>query len=169
MVPIRCNEEVLWCQRIDPARAIILSVPFPESERRYRDLVLHDGAPNGSRWYRGEEVPVFDELELLEASEYSAFSFVARVQSPAHVRQFGELAAEAGLAAEDWTTVQIVCDACSRGLPHKHHLREAPPWKPERHLAVAAKDEQEVDAVVDRWLHLTGALFVEEQETSDPS
>lgn len=167
IVPIRCDGEVLWSHRIDPARAIILSVPFPESERRYRDLVLHDGAPNGSRWYKGREVSVFDELELLQKSDYQAFSFLGRVDSPDHVRRLGELAAEAGLGAEDWTTVEFLCEACSKGLSHKHHLREASPWESKRHLAIAAKDERSAKAVLDRWCELTGAVLLEEPVDSD--
>src|SRR5262245_9044692 len=45
--PIRVSPdempEVVWCDRIDPCRARIRSVPLPESRRRYDDLLLHDG------------------------------------------------------------------------------------------------------------------------------
>ncbi|MCI0388166.1 MAG: tetratricopeptide repeat protein [Acidobacteria bacterium] len=58
--PIRINPhddgEVIWTNRIDPARAIIRSVPLPESCHRYGDLLLHDGAPNGYRTLQGREV-----------------------------------------------------------------------------------------------------------------
>jgi tetratricopeptide (TPR) repeat protein len=162
LVPIRANQEVIWCRRVDPARAVVLSVPFPESGRFFRDLLLHDGAPNGSRWYRGREVPVFDELVVLERSGFDTFSFNARVSAPEHIQKLGDLAAELDLAAEDWTTVEILCEACSQGLPHKHHLREAKPWVVERHLAVAARTEAQVDCLVDRWCELTGAEFLED-------
>src|SRR6185436_9533696 len=60
--PISLNStdggEVVWCRRIDPARAIIDSIPFPKSGHRYSDLLLHDGAPNGYRMIQGQEVPV---------------------------------------------------------------------------------------------------------------
>lgn len=164
IVPIRANNEVVWCQRIDPARAFILSIPFPESGRHYKDLLLHDGAPNGSRWYRGKEVPVFDEIEVLQPSGFDSFTFDAEVADAEHVRLLDELAADAGLAAEDWTTVEILCEACSDGLPHKHHLREATPWTAVRRLVVAAKDEAAVDQLVDRWCAMTGATLVEHEE-----
>ena len=158
VVPIRtAGQEVVWCRRVDPARAVILSVPFAESERRFQDVLLHDGAPNGSRWYGGKEVPVFDELEVLQESSFVAYSIRAKVRGPADVQALAELAGEAGLAAEDWTTVKVLCKACSEGLPHKHHLEEATPWKSERHLAIAAREDAEVDAVLDRWMAHTGA------------
>ncbi|HZF38186.1 MAG TPA: tetratricopeptide repeat protein, partial [Blastocatellia bacterium] len=50
LTPIRINPyeeaEVVWCRRIDPARAIIACVPLPQSDHRFGDLLLHDGAPN---------------------------------------------------------------------------------------------------------------------------
>lgn len=68
-VPIRLDlnntREVVWCSRIDPARAIVQSVPLPSSQHRYGDLVLHDGAPHGYRVIRGKQIPVFDEIQLL--------------------------------------------------------------------------------------------------------
>ena len=39
--PIRINPdgdaEVVWAERIDPARAELLSIPFPESNHRWKD------------------------------------------------------------------------------------------------------------------------------------
>src|SRR5262245_790725 len=53
MCPIRLNPEgdaeVVWARRLDPARAEITSIPFPESKHRWRDIVLNDGAPVGYR------------------------------------------------------------------------------------------------------------------------
>jgi tetratricopeptide (TPR) repeat protein len=84
--PIRINPhddgEVVWTDRIDPARAIIRSVPLPESGHRYGDLLLHDGAPNGYRMLQGREVPVFNELEVLSRSPLGTYS-----ESPPHRRK----------------------------------------------------------------------------------
>ena len=100
LTPIRINpyeeSEVVWCRRIDPARAIIDCVPLPQSEHRYGDLLLHDGAPNGHRKVDGKEVPVFDELQLLTASEFGTFEVIvsgvgpedAEVGSPSQLAVF---------------------------------------------------------------------------------
>jgi hypothetical protein len=49
LTPIRLNptggRRSRLVQRIDPARAIIDSVPFPDSGHRHGDLLLHDGEP----------------------------------------------------------------------------------------------------------------------------
>jgi hypothetical protein len=65
------SDEVVWCRRIDPARALIDNIPLPDSGRRHGDIVLHDGAPNGERILNERVVPVVDELELWQASEIS--------------------------------------------------------------------------------------------------
>jgi tetratricopeptide (TPR) repeat protein len=48
ITPIRLNSgddgEVVWGRRIDPVRVRILSIPFPSSNFRHGDVVLHDGA-----------------------------------------------------------------------------------------------------------------------------
>lgn len=68
--PIRINPnhnaEVIWARRIDPARTIIESVPFPESMHRYNDLLLNDGAPVGYRMSNGKEYPVLMNFSYLK-------------------------------------------------------------------------------------------------------
>src|SRR5688572_27443633 len=72
MTPVRVDPagepEVVWCQRLDPARARIENVPLPDSGRSWGDIVLHDGVPNGERVVGARVYPVFDEIEVWEAS-----------------------------------------------------------------------------------------------------
>jgi len=120
--------EVVWCQRLDPARAQILSIPLPESGHCWQDVVLNDGEPVGYRQYRGQERPVFNALALLERSPFG--TYVARVAMPkdrASITRLSEIAAECGGAAEDWSaSVRMICKACSEGRPHERHDTELP-------------------------------------------
>jgi hypothetical protein len=130
--PIRLHPtgdaEIVWAHRIDPARAVIASVPFPESNYRWKDVVLNDGAPIGYRQYQGEEVPVLDALQLLETSPFG--TYIARVALPPGRdldEQLAEVAARLGGSAENWSTsIRIICKACSEGRPHDFHDPEAP-------------------------------------------
>src|SRR5579862_2444045 len=69
LVPIRLdpdgNGEVVWCDRLDPARALIRNVPTLESGFREGDIVLHDGEPKGKRELNGKFVSVFNALERI--------------------------------------------------------------------------------------------------------
>jgi hypothetical protein len=154
-VPIRITPlktpEVVWCRRIDPARAIVRSVPTPESGRGFGDLLLHDGEPRGKRLHGEREVSVFDELELLAPGPLS--TFVADVVAPADADVEALVAASGGdFAAEDWTSsLQMLCKQCSEGSPHDHEPHPEPEWKPEREIGVAALDEAAARALLAGW------------------
>ena len=145
--PIRIRPEeaaeVVWCERIDPARAIVRSVPLPDSERRYGDLVLHDGEPRGKRKLGDREVSVFDELALLQASRYATWRVVIHAADAAAMTAFVAGFDDTDTCVEDWTeSIVPLCKDCSLGRPHDHHERERDlGWRPERRLGVAAKSE----------------------------
>lgn len=147
--------EVVWAWRIDPARSVIASIPFPESGHRWRDVVLNDGAPVGYRVYQGREVPVFDVLELLKPSRFG--TFIARVRLPANSKKaerLAHLAAEMGGSAEDWSTsVRVLCKACSEGRPHEHHdSGQVPPPPPDvRLIGIAAKNRRHATRILNAW------------------
>ncbi len=153
-VPIRLNAradaEVVWATRIDPARAVVQSIPLPNSGHRWRDLVLHDGAANGHRMLRGREVPVFDALQLLQASPYR--TFVVEVHAGLEtIEMLSAVAHEMGGAAEDWSmNTRILCKACSEGRPgHLHDVDHSSPAHPS--AGVAARDREHLDEILATW------------------
>lgn len=156
LIPIRVNPkdqpEVVWCHRLDPVRAQITNVPLPECQRRFGDIVLNDGAPNGYRQLKGREVPVFDELELLEVSPFATFEVLCSSES--NVAQGLEaLLQEHQIEVENWAeSVRFLCRACSEGRPHEHHDHELEPVSGEMiRLGLAARSEEEVKRVLDLW------------------
>lgn len=162
LTPIRLNPdtepEVVWCQRIDPARAIIDNIPLPESEHRYGDLLLHDGAPMGTRKLHDHEVPVFNELQILEQSEFGTYEASIDGATSKDVELLVELAHEQNLAAEDWSAnIRRLCKACSEGRPfddeHKgeHNHDRAPGPMSDRRIAIAALREEKVHHLLELW------------------
>ena len=154
-VPIRispqANAEVVWCRRLDPARALILSVPLPESGRAFHDVVLHDGEPKGSRILSGRALSVFNELQLLEASKFRTYVLEVVAPSRADVSALEAAAAESALSADDWSALEILCIACSEGTPHEHIDPPDSEWKPERRIGVAATTRNVVSALAQNW------------------
>jgi len=144
LTPIRLNPrgdgEVVWTLRIDPARARIRSIPLPASGHRYDDLLLHDGAPNGYRQLQGQDVPVFDELTILEPSKYETWTVAIVAPTGADVDNLVERLRAIDVPAEDWTTVRNLCAKCSTGTPHAHRGDEqAPAWTEDRNVAMAVR------------------------------
>ncbi|MFN0112093.1 MAG: tetratricopeptide repeat protein [Blastocatellia bacterium] len=159
-VPIRLDPdgdaEVVWCKRIDPARAIVQNIPFSESGFRYGDLVLHDGAPNGYRKNEnGKEAPIFDELQLLYPSEFGTFEALVDGISAEELDELIDSESEESgdeLAIEDWGTIRILCRACSEGKPddqHAHHHETVVDG--ERRIGFAAKTEERVKTLLADW------------------
>lgn len=136
------REEVVWCHRIDPARARVESIPTPESKRRYHDVVLNDGEPRGERKLRGLRLPVLDELALLEASSYATWEVALTSPTREDLEAlFRSVAEGCDAALEDWSeSLTFLCAACSAGTPHEHHEEKEDVWVPERRIAVATRD-----------------------------
>jgi hypothetical protein len=155
--------EVVWAHRIDPARAVLESIPFPESKHHWRDIVLNDGAPNGYRKHQGKDVPVFDELELLQPSSF--LTFVAQVAMPPRekrVLELAELASRMDGSAEDWSTsVRLICKACSEGRPHKTHDTAAAPPDGVHSVAIAARDRKHASSILSAWESKMSDVHVE--------
>lgn len=154
--------EVVWGRRLDPARMEVLSIPLPSSGRRWGEVVLHDGVPNGERTTSaGPSFPVFDEIELWAPSPVPTWVVLLEAATEADRDALEKLAADAGFAAEDWSSsVRLLCRSCSEGSmpsaegegehldPHDHsepghpgplgHRTEGDLWSPERECGIAA-------------------------------
>src|SRR5262249_31321976 len=117
----------------------------------------------GYRRYEGQELPVLNALELLEASPFG--TFVARVAMPPqreHAEKLAEVAAELEGAAEDWSTsVRMICKACSEGSPHEAHDTEAAPPDGIHLIGVAARDRDHASKILHVWEAGTDDVRVE--------
>ncbi|TFF40971.1 tetratricopeptide repeat protein [Mucilaginibacter psychrotolerans] len=154
--PVRLNPdeggEVVWCMRIDPARAVIENIPFASSGHRYGDIVLNDGAPVGSRVSGGKEYPVFNELQLLIKSNYNTYSTTVYTNEQRHIDKLLVLCENENVQIEDWSTVRLLCRQCSEGKPHEHHdeeLKEA--HKSEHYIGFASENKQAILNALENW------------------
>jgi len=155
--PVRLNPdedaEVVWAQRIDPARAEIISVPLPESGFCAGDIVLNDGAPVGYRMYGDDERAVFNVLELFQASSLSTFKADIKIFEQSDIDALEKLFEEQNIICEDWTTnYRILCKACSEGRPHDEHDHEHEnEWVAEHEFAIAVTSEKEIEPILNKW------------------
>jgi tetratricopeptide (TPR) repeat protein len=166
LTPIRVNPaqapEVVWCDRIDPARAIIRNVPLPQSQRHFGDLLLHDGAPNGFRKHGDKELAVFDELQVLKASAYATYKAVIGGVDAAQLQRLEQTLHESdGGYCEVWTdNIRMLCKACSEGRPHDHaresdHALHTTAANHELEVGIASTDGDTALALLKRWIEGT--------------
>ena len=148
--------EVVWCRRIDPARAIIENIPLPVSGHRLGDMILNDGAPVGHRINEGKEYPVFNELQLLLPSNLHTWSIRVKNCKQKHIDKLLKLCEDAGVEAEDWSTVKWLCKKCSEGTPHEHHDEDLKVEDPaERYIGFASEHKKPIETVLMKWRVLT--------------
>lgn len=168
--PVRISSgdghEVVWGDRIDPARIIIQNIPLPESGRRFGEIVLNDGAPNGTRIHNGREYSVFDELELIKASAHQTFELECDTNDRSKFEKLAEACFDAGFGIEDWSTLNLICHACSTGTAHEEH--DSRPSS-EIRIALAADDPAKLHQILDDWSRDQNVEIVEliEYESED--
>ena len=147
----RGDGEVVWGIRLDPARTVLLSVPLPESGHRFHDIVLNDGAPNGTRVdSNGREIPVFDELSVWEKSKYSTYQAHIQIPDSGLIDSLVGLCDRHELGIEDWSTVRFICKKCSEGSPGPHE-HERDPDESRKTLAFGAKNYDSLMMVLTEW------------------
>ena len=158
LIPIRVNPqdspEVVWCHRLDPVRAKIASIPLPKSGRRFGDVVLNDGEPRGYRQFKGREVPVFDELKVLETSPLHTFEMELRLTDPDSLDGLIGRFEEFLLGAENWSeSLRFLCRECSEGIPHECHSYPQLGIDESQRvvLGVSARNRQQVLEVLNGW------------------
>lgn len=143
--------EVVWTERLDPARARIVSIPLPWSAHNYGDIVLTDGAAEGYRVVNDRQYPVFNALALLSASPMRKYVIELATGDPASVDVLVDTAEELDGAAEDWgRSTNILCAQCSRGTPHEHPTGGNSPAHP--HCGLAARDDAHGEEIIRTWL-----------------
>jgi hypothetical protein len=166
VTPVRINPydepEVVWCRRIDPARAVIDCVPLPQSDHRFGDLLLHDGAPNGYRKSGGKEFPVFDEIQLLTPSDFGTFEIIVDGAGEQDVEMLSLMAHDLGLAAEDWSSnLRMICKACSEGGGAGKHTHD-PDLTSHRRIGFAALSEIHAREILRGWMATMPLAKIEE-------
>lgn len=158
--------DVVWGTRIDPARIRVENVPLPTSKRRYRDILINDGAQEGTRISNGEEYPVFDELGIWRVSRHSTFQVQLTMPSTTAMDSLETICRENDVWVEDWSTVRILCNACSRGNPGEHVCTSKPPL--EGRFGFAAKSDQALRQLLTCWVGVEEGARVEAIELVVP-
>ena len=151
--------EVVWGRRLDPARIEVLSIPLPSSGRRWGEVVLHDGVPARRADHRapGPSYPVFDEIELWAPSPVPTWVVLLEAATEADRDALEQLAADAGFAAEDWSSsVRLLCRTCSESRMPQRRGRRA---------STSTRTTTASRATPGRWATArTGELWVPERE-----
>jgi hypothetical protein len=149
MTCVRINtttgQEVAWAQRLCPTRARVISVPFDPS-RRFGEVVLHDGVPNGERILQDTRIPVFDEILLFTPSELATLSVTVTASTTDDIEALLETFGQNDLGAEVLSSGQPLCKCCSEGS----HAVERAVRAGQQTVLVAAPEHRAAE-LLDQW------------------
>ena len=171
--------ETVFAQRIDPARAVLLNVPLPDTGHRWGDIVLNDGARTGERAHGNGTVPVLNALQCLQRSEFETFAVFVGAETEADLEALWDIKLPGLGNIEDWTdSIRHLCLRCSYGTPHQQPKEHAADdagageadedaWDPERNLGIAAQSRRSVDKLLALWTAGGSGRWVEAIEQRD--
>lgn len=161
IAPVRINpesrSEIIWTERIDPARAIIESIPHPASGKRYRDVLLIDGIEQGYSVVNQRKMPVYDELIVLSQSRYRTFVVELVDVEPNDITILDKLCLNADLGFDNWSkATRSLVTKRSNVLPEYYTDYIPEDWNGSSYIvAIAAHQEEEVLEVLKSWEVIT--------------
>lgn len=149
----KTQPEVVEAHRIDPARAVIASIPQPSSGHRFRDVVLVETQTNRSVAVNRKRVGVHDEIERLEASKYRTWAVILQTDTQADVDAFAKLCTDADLGFDNWSNAVRFFQSHLHPKVSEYFDRAifGGQTKDFYLVAVAAKREAEVKWVLHAW------------------
>lgn len=95
--------EMVWVQPLNPVSGLIKSIPHPQSDRSFRDLVLFDKNILGYHIADQKRIPIYQELDLLKRSYYHTYSGIIEAPTEADLSLFTRLAYDQGMGFEIWS------------------------------------------------------------------
>lgn len=157
IIPVRLRydnfHEIVWAKQIDPARAIIESVPDPVSDRNYGDLILIDFKVTGYRIVRGKKMPVYDELELIKRSHYRNYLVFLHDSQKNEVDLLDKLCWNKDLGFDNWSHLtELQLNKNLAYLPEYYNEDLEFDFTPsDMRIAVAAERFSDVEEVMQAW------------------
>lgn len=142
--------EILWAKAVSPAKAYIISIPLPATDRRFQDLVIYDEEPSGFNVIEGKKHPVFDELGLIKRSRYHTFSVHVHTTEQKILSLLEQLCIDNRMGFENWSNAT---KTYSPKEQKEFYGKEILPETSEAssHIAIAALNEADAQQVLQAW------------------
>lgn len=149
--------ELIWAKPLDPARAQITSIPHPDSDRHFMDIVVFDRKVIGYSVAKRRRYPVHPELGLYQRSPYFTFSCCLETPTKKDVLVLEQLCVDANLGFEIWSKAAKVQKRAYRDELQEFYSGDVFSTTEEESLlvAIAAKQTAHVEQVLQAWTIIT--------------
>lgn len=146
--------EILRAQPIDPAKALLINIPHPGSNRRYGDIILYDKEIVGHHIVQRKKMPVYNELGLFKRALFDTYSCILEPADKECIKTLAQLCANAHLGFEVWSNATYLMNPKNQKTPLEYYGNQFLPQltSPKQALvAIAAKQEKTVLEVLHNW------------------
>lgn len=99
----KTRPEIVWANRLDPARARLESVPQPSSGYHHQDILLIERAEHVHHILGTHKIPVFRVIERLKHSRIPTFSVELHTQENAEVQLLAHLCHRQRIGFDNWS------------------------------------------------------------------
>jgi tetratricopeptide (TPR) repeat protein len=148
--------ELIWAKPLDQARAQITSIPHPDSDRHFLDIVLFDRQVIGYNVAKRRRYPVHAELGVQQRSSYFTFSCWLESPNKEELQSLERLCADAHLGIEVWSKAAKAQKRVYRDELQEFYSGDVFQQEEENLLvAIAAKQEAHVEQVLRAWTIIT--------------
>ena len=148
--------ELIWAKPLDPARAQITSIPHPDSNRHFLDIVVFDRQVIGYNVAKRRRFPVHAELGIQQRSLYFTFSCWLESPTKKDIQTLERLCVEAHLGFEIWSKAARVQKQVYNDKLQEFYSGDMFQKEDEDLLvAIAARQEAHVEQVLRAWTIIT--------------
>ncbi|MEM9991280.1 MAG: hypothetical protein AAF738_05910 [Bacteroidota bacterium] len=150
-------KEVVWVKPLDLVRARVESIPHPFSRRRYGEIILHDRSSIGNLIVEQRQVPIYQEVELLERSFFDTYSVLLHTNDINHIDLLNRLCQKAELGFDNWTNTNQLHANTARNNKVEYYSKQffkdaSPEHTPDYHvIGMAAKQKAAIVEVLEAW------------------
>lgn len=145
--------EVVAARILDPARAMIVSIPFPNSNYRFKDIVLYDRQIVGHYIVSKRKLPVYDELGMFKHSVYQTASCVLPNASEADLQSLEDLCKKQDIGFEVWSNAQLNSSNLGKGrqAEYYHDKNLSPAEHTHALIGLSARNYHIIHETLESW------------------
>lgn len=149
----RTQPEVVWARQLDPARAVVLSIPQPGTGHRYLDTILFDPSAPGAQVLGARKRPAYNELQILRSSPFKTFTVELLDVTEGQIDTLARLCGDEGVGFDNWSAAtHLFLPPGNREQP-EFHLHPFPKEAGPRlaTVALAAKTQRPLQQILKNW------------------
>lgn len=160
-IPVRIHtytrrSEIVWALPLRQLCAKIISIPSPESGRRYGEIVLYDWKSQEKQIIGNKAHRVFLEIERFKKSFYRTFSVLIHTDNKTSIHKLAELCHNQQLGFENWSNLQnqLATRSENRAAEYYESVQQEENLGYQL-IAMAALEKREVKEILKIWQLIT--------------